>query len=119
MLNNPQGYYNSVQGVLKVIDNPITRIGVSGSNPDDFKIILEGDVSDALFLEQILHYDEHYSGMYDPVTYQWKHYTLDDMETSGWITTAEKTELGNKFLDTTLGHTTANRDFQYVENNGT
>ena len=115
---NPAGYSNSVQGVLKVIDNPLTRIGVNGSNPDNLKIILEGDVPDARFLEQVLHYDEHYSGMYDPIDSMWKQYTLDDMETRGWITASEKAELGSKFLDTTLGHTTANRYFQFVENNG-
>ena len=110
----------SVQGILKVIDNPITRIGVAGSNVSDLTITLEGDVPDAAFLEQILHYDEHYMGLNkDPMTGEGDRYTLDDMETNSWITSAEKTELGDKFLDTTLGFTTANRDFQYVENNGT
>ncbi|MBP9477166.1 MAG: autotransporter domain-containing protein [Sebaldella sp.] len=107
--NNLQSV-SAVQGVLKVIDNPITRLGVAGGNVNDLTITLEGDVPNASYLEQILHYDEHYNGT---------HYTLDGLETQGWITAAEKAELGAKFLDTTLGHTTANRDFQYVESNGT
>ena len=115
--NNPQGSYSQVQGVFKVIDNPITRFGVAGGNVEDFKVILEGDVVNPKFLEQILHYDEHYSGITDPDTGEWKQYTLTEMEGKGWITSAEKTELGNKFLDTTLDHTVDNRWFQYVENN--
>ena len=111
----PAGAYSkntntAVQGIIKVIDNSITRIGVNGSNPKDLEITLEGDDQDPVFLGQILHYDEHYNG---------PHETLDTMETKGWITLAEKAELGTKFLDTKLGFTTANRDFQYVENNGT
>ena len=110
----PLGMYNQVatvkvQGIMKVIDNPVTRIGVSGSNPSDLEITLEGDDIKPVFLGQILHYDEHYLKT---------RYTLDKLEAKGWITTAEKVELGAKFLDTTLGHTTANRDFQYVENSG-
>ena len=115
--NNPQGYANQVQGLFKVIDNPITRYGTAGGNVNDLKVTLEGDVVNADYLVQILHYDEHYSGMQNPVTGEWKQYTLDEMEENNWITAAEKTELGNKFLDTTLGHTTDNRWFQYVENN--
>ncbi|WP_435307765.1 autotransporter domain-containing protein [Sebaldella termitidis] len=115
--NNPNGYINQVQGLFKVIDNPITRYGTAGGNVNDLKVTLEGDVVNAEYLVQILHYDEHYSGMQDPVTGEWKNYTLDELEERNWITAAEKTELGNKFLDTTLGQTTDNRDFQYVENN--
>ena len=116
--NNPQNYANQVQGLFKVIDNPITRYGTAGGNINDLKVILEGDVVNGNYLVQILHYDEHYSGIQDPITGAWKHYTLNELEEKNWITSAEKTELGNKFLDTTLGHTFANRDFQYVENNG-
>ncbi|MDR2879635.1 MAG: autotransporter domain-containing protein [Fusobacteriales bacterium] len=115
--NNPMGYGSEVQGLFKVIDNPITRYGTVGGNINDLKVILEGDVANADYLVQILHYDEHYMGMYDPVTGEWKNYTLDELEERNWITSAEKAELGNKFLDTTLGHTTGNRWFQYVENN--
>ena len=111
----PAGTYNSttntsVQGIFKVVDNAITRYGIAGSNPDDLKITLEGDDPNPVFLGQILHYDEHYLGT---------QYTLNGLETQGWITAAEKTELADKFLDTVLGHTTANRLFQYVENNST
>jgi hypothetical protein len=117
ILNNPAGYAYHVQGLFKVIDNPITRYGTSGGNVDDLKVTLEGDVVDAEYLVQILHYDEHYSGMEDPDTGEWKNYTLDELEAKNWITSAEKTELAAKFLDTELGHTTDNRWFQYVENN--
>ena len=111
----PSGVYNSttntsVQGIFKVIDNAITRYGTAGGNVDDLVVTLEGDDPNPVFLGQILHYDEHYSG---PL------YTLDGLETQGWITAAEKTELADKFLDPVLGHTTANRNFQYVENNST
>ena len=116
---NPAGYSSSVQGVFKVIDNPVTRFGTPGGNVDDLTVTLEGDVPNAEFLEQILHYYEHYSGIPDPVSGMWKTYTLDEMETNGWITSTEKSELAAKFLDTTLGHTTADRQFQYVENNST
>ena len=119
ILNNPNGSYSSVQGILKTVDNPITRIGIKNSNPDDLKIILEGDVSDTQFLEQIMYYDEQYNGILDQNTWERRRFTLDDMESNGWITSAEKSELGSKFLDTSLGYTTTNRDFQYVENNGT
>ena len=117
--SNPGGSSNSVQGVFKVIDNPVTRFGTSGGNVGDLTVTLEGDVPNAQFLEQILHYDEHYSGIPDPVSGMWKTYTLDELEQRNWITSAEKSELAGKFLDTTLGHTTANRPFQYVENNST
>ena len=118
ILNDPSGNYSSVQGIIEVVDNPITRIGIKGSNPDDLKITLEGDVPDTQFLEQILYYDEQYND-WDPNIGERKNYTLDDMETKGWITSAEKSELAAKFLDTTFGYTTENRYFQYVENNGT
>ena len=117
--NNPGGYTSSVQGVFKVIDNPVTRFGTPGGNVNDLTVTLEGDVPNAQFLEQILHYDEHYSGIPDPVSGMWKTYTLDELEERSWITSAEKSELAGKFLDTALGHTTANRPFQYVENNST
>ena len=119
ILNIPAVNYSSVQGVLKVIDNPITRFGTAGGNVNDLTITLEGDVQDAMYLEQILHYDEHYMGIPDPITGMSKTYTLDEQEANGWITASEKTELGDRFLDTTLGFTTANRPFQYVENNST
>ena len=106
----PTIYTPSVQGIFKVVDNAITRYGTPGGNPDDLKVTLEGDDSNPVFLGQILHYDEHYLGT---------QYTLDGLQTQGWITAGEKTELADKFLDTVLGHTTANRPFQYVENNGT
>jgi hypothetical protein len=107
-----------VQGIFKVVDNPITRLGAAGADPGDFKVTLEGDVPDAEYLVQILHYDEHYMG-YNPETGEMLQYTLRDMENNGWITTAEKQELAGKFLDSGLGHTADNRYFQYVENNGT
>ena len=110
---------SEVLGLLEVVDNPITRIGIKGSSPDTLKIILEGDDPNPEVYKQILIYYQIYSGIYNPDTGEYKKYTLDDMETEGWITSAEKTELGTKFLDTALGYTTANRDFQYVENNGT
>ncbi len=116
VLNNPDSSpYSSLLGILKVVNNPITRIGINGSNPNDLKIILEGDVVDPLYMEEILYYNAKYRGINDDDKKQ----TLDEMETEGWITVAEKTELGDKFLDKELGYTTANRPFQYVENNGT
>ena len=118
ILNYKEFYGMYVQGIFKVVDNPITRLGAAGSNPSDFKVTLEGDVVDPQFLEQILHYDEHYMG-YDPETGEMLKYTLNDMETNGWITSAEKIELADKFLDTSMGQTVDNRYFQYVENNGT
>ena len=118
ILNYKDIYGMYVQGIFKVVDNPITRLGAAGGNPEDLKVTLEGDVPDAEYLVQILHYDEHYMG-YDPETGEMLKYTLTDMENNGWITAAEKQELGDKFLDTSLGHTADNRWFQYVENNGT
>lgn len=115
--NYPQGKTSQVQSLFKVIDNPITRYGTAGGNVNDLKVTLEGDVVNAEYLVQILHYDEHYKGMLNPITGEWENYTLDELEERNWITATEKIELGNKFLDTTLGHTTDNRDFQYVENN--
>ena len=96
--NNPQGYVNQVQGLFKVIDNPVTRFGTPGGNVNDLTVTLEGDVPNAQFLEQILHYDEHYSGIPDPVSGMWKTYTLDELEERSWITSAEKSELAGKFL---------------------
>ncbi|WP_253349424.1 autotransporter domain-containing protein [Sebaldella sp. S0638] len=118
ILNYKDIYGMQVQGVFKVVDNPITRFGVAGGNPEDLRVTLEGDVVDADYLVQILHYDEHYMG-YDPETGEMLRYTLTDMENNGWITAGEKQELADKFLDTSLGHTVDNRWFQYVENNGT
>ena len=120
----PAGIYNSsgiatVQGIFKVINNPITRFGTPGGNVNDLIVTLEGDDPNPVFLGQILHYDEHYGGVKDPITGWWSRYTLDEIETKGWITSAEKQDLGDKFLDTSLGHTAGNRWFQYVENNGT
>jgi hypothetical protein len=114
--NAPGGYASQVQGLFKVVDNPITRYGTPGGNVNDLKVTLEGDVIDAEYLVQILHYDEHYMG-YDPQTGEYLKYTLTEMENKGWITTAEKQELKEKFLDVSLGQTEDNRWFQYVENN--
>ena len=101
ILNNPADFIEVVQGVLKVIDNPITRIGVVGGNVDDLTITLEGDTRNPRFLEQILQFDEHYTGIQNPNTGKYETYTLDDMEAKGWITSTEKAELGDRFLDTT------------------
>lgn len=117
--NKPYTPKTPVQGIIKVIDNPVSRIGTPGGNVGDLTVTLEGDVPNATILEQILHYDEHYNGIYDLPSNSRIRYTLDDLEANGWITSAEKSELGSKYLDTTMGFTTANRYFQYVENNGT
>jgi hypothetical protein len=99
---------STMQAIEKVVDNALTRIGVSGSNPSDLIITLHNNRSSSTYGAQILHYDEHYLGT---------RYTIDQMVGFGWMTSAEQTELGAKFIDASLSHTTANRQFQYVENN--
>ncbi len=110
---NPRG-----AGAVIGTGGPLTRIGVNGSNPDDLTIILDGDVQDARFPLTIFGYNADFPTIFDPVTHSDKAYTLDDMEGKGWITSAEKTELGSKYLDVSLGQTTANQNFQFAENNG-
>ena len=95
---------NSMQAIIKVVDNAYTKFG------ENLEVNLTNNTSGSSFAAQVLHYDEHYFGT---------HYTLDQMESAGFINSATKSELANKFLDTTLGHTTSNRDFQLVENFGT
>lgn len=103
----PSGVYTGsvtgTQAILKTIDNAVSRYGAY--------ITLGGGAASPGYLEQILHYDEHYIDI--P---QWK--TVDQLISSGYISATEGNEFANKYLDTSIGDTRTNKYLQYTVNTG-
>ena len=103
----PGGTYTGAvmgtQAILKTIDNAVSRYGAD--------ITLGGGAAAPGYLEQILHYDEHYID-----TLQWK--TIDQLVASGYISATEGNEFASKYLDTSIGDTRTNKYLQYTVNTG-
>ena len=97
------GSVTGTQAILKTIDNAVSRYGAD--------ITLGGGVATPSYLEQILHYDEHYI-----TASYWK--TIDQLVSSGFVSATEGNEFASKYLDTSIGDTRTNKYLQYTVNTG-
>ena len=103
----PSGIYSGsvtgTQAILKIIENPVTRYNA--------EITLGGGVTNPTYLEQILHYDEHYRNATHVKT-------ISQLVSSGYISATEGNEFANKYLDSSVGDTITNKYLQYIVNTG-